>query len=303
MKVGIVLVTFNRIKDLQKTLLAYEKQIVAPEFVLVVDNNSTDGTKEYLKEWKNTHSDFKHYVLSLPQNIGGSGGFYMGMKEALKLECDWIFVADDDAVPDSSMLKELIDFKNRHKEKMEHVSALCTSVNNRGKCAGIHRCRIKRSFLGCFESYVPEEEYTKEYFEIDIYSFVGTMIRRDALEKAGLARKEFFIYNDDYEHAIRIGKTGQIICVPKSIMYHVDNLNYSREATWRDYYATRNGVIMHLEHFGIYAGIMRALRRLAVGIAAFNFPKIKVICIGIKDGFMRKTGIHHNYKPGWKVGK
>ena len=126
---------------------------------------------------------------------------------------------------------------------------------------------------------------------------------RDALEKAGLARKEFFIYNDDYEHAIRIGKTGQIICVPKSIMYHVDNLNYSREATWRDYYATRNGVIMHLEHFGIYAGIMRALRRLAVGIAAFNFPKIKVICIGIKDGFMRKTGIHHNYKPGWKVGK
>lgn len=303
MKVGIVLVTFNRIDDLKKTLLAYDSQIVKPQFVLVVDNNSTDGTKEYLNEWEKQSSEFCHYVLSLSENIGGSGGFYMGMKEALNHQCDWIFVADDDAVPHKAMLKELVDFSNTHMEEMDQISALCTSVNNKGKCSGIHRCRIRKSILGYFESYVSEEEYEKEYFEIDIYSFVGTMIRKSALEKAGLARKEFFIYNDDYEHAVRVGKTGRIICVPKAIMYHVDNLNYSREATWRDYYATRNGIIMHLEHFGVYAGLVRALRRLAVGIVSLNFQKIKVICIGIKDGFIGKTGIHACYKPGWKVSK
>lgn len=303
MKIGIVLVTYNRIIDLKNTLRAYEEQNVKPEFVLVVDNNSSDGTKDYLDEWEKQSKDFKHSVLRLTENIGGSGGFYMGMKEAMNTDCDWIFVADDDAVPHPMMLNELVDFANSHVDMMENVSALCTAVNNKGKYSGIHRCRIRKNIWGYLESYVPENEYKKEYFEIDIYSFVGTMIRKSALMQAGLARKDFFIYNDDYEHAIRVAKTGKIICVTKSIMYHVDNLNYSREASWRDYYATRNGVIMHLEHFGTYAGFMRAFRRLIVGITSVNWKKMKVICCGIKDGYMRKTGIHPLYKPGWKASK
>ena len=241
--------------------------------------------------------------MILKENIGGSGGFHVGMEEALKSGCDWIFVADDDAVPHKDMLAELISFAKGHPDEMKNVAALCTSVNNQGHCSGVHRCWLKKGILGCIESFVPESEYNKESFYIDVYSFVGTMLRKEALKKAGIARKDFFIYNDDYEHAVRIGKTGKIICVPSSVMYHIDNLNYDREASWRDYYATRNGVIMHLEHFGKYAGFMRSLRRLAVGILSFNVQKIKVIWTGIRDGYAGKCGIHPIYKPGWKAGK
>ena len=303
MDIGIVLVTFNRLEKLKLTLNGYENQTIPPSFVLVVDNHSDDGTCEYLRCWEKQSGVFQHIVVTLAQNSGGSGGFYTGMKKALALNCSWIFVADDDAIPEKDMLSKLVAFAHTHQKEMRKVSALCTAVDNHGRHSGIHRCRLKRGILGYIESYVPEKEYKKSFFYFDIYSFVGCMLRREALEKAGLARKDFFIYSDDYEHAVRINKTGKIICVPSSVMYHTDNLEYTREATWRDYYATRNAVIMHLKHFGKYAGFMRALRRLAVGILSLNPQKIKIICIAIKDGYCNRCGIHPVYKPGWKAGK
>lgn len=300
MNIGIVLVTFNRLNDLKKTLAAYEAQTVAPSFVMVVDNKSTDGTDQYLTEWAAQEKRFSHKVLSLSENMGGSGGFYAGMAAALKTDCDWVFVADDDAVPHADMLERLISFAETHPKETDEAAALCTSVNNQGRREGIHRCRIEKSVMGYWEKYIPESEYKKEFFYADIYSFVGAMIRRSALEKGGLAREDFFIYNDDYEHAVRISKVGKIICVPSSVMDHIDNLNYEKQATWRDYYATRNAVIMHRTHFGVYAGVTRALRRLLVAFSTLNPEKIKVVWIGIMDGYTEKTGKHPVYRPGWK---
>jgi len=300
MKIGIVLVTFNRLQDLKKTLSAYEAQEYAPHFVLVVDNKSTDGTDAYLDLWAKEAGAFERQVLTLPENMGGSGGFYAGMKKALEKDLEWVFVADDDAVPHTDMLKKMVEFAEAQPDLVKDASALCTSVYNRDHFEGIHRCRIQKSVLGCMEAFVPEAEYQKPWFYCDIYSFVGTMIKRSALEKAGLAREDFFIYNDDYEHAVRVGKTGKIICVPSSVMDHVDNLNYEKAATWRDYYATRNAVIMHRTHFGAYAGFARAMRRLAVALSTFNGEKIRVIWTGIRDGYNEKTGKHPVYVPGWK---
>ena len=52
MKIGVVIVTYNRLEKLKIALKSYEKQSFKPQYILVVNNNSTDGTLEYLKEWK-----------------------------------------------------------------------------------------------------------------------------------------------------------------------------------------------------------------------------------------------------------
>lgn len=299
MKIAVVIVTYNRIQDLKKTLKAYEAQTVLPDVVLVVDNCSTDGTGEYLDTWSAEKKGFEARVISLPTNQGGSGGFSHGMTEALKTDCDWVFVADDDAVPRRDVFEKLVSFCENNPELAEEAAAICTAVYNRDHNSGIHRCMLKKTPFGMFEAYVPESWYSKDYFEFDIYSFVGTMIKSSALREAGVARKDFFIYNDDYEHAVRVRKCGKLICVPAAVLDHVDNLTYSKDATWRDYYGTRNGIIMHKTHFGSYAAFWRAMRRLAVGISSCNPEKLKVIWTAILDGFHEKTGIHPVYKPGW----
>ena len=126
------------------------------------------------------------------------------------------------------------------------------------------------------------------------------MMKRSALEKAGLPRKDYFIYNDDYEHSVRLAKTGKIVCVPQAVFYHKDNFVYEKKASWRDYYATRNAVEMYLNHFGRFYGALRALRRLAVSLTSLNPTKVRVICDGISDAYKGNMDISPKYYPGWK---
>lgn len=295
--VAAVIVTYNRLEWLKKTLSAYEGQSCPPERVIVVNNCSSDGTDVYLHAWEHARHPFEALVVQLDANLGGSGGFYYGIQRALESDCDWVLVGDDDAVPDADAVHILKGYVASH--DMDGISAVCTAVNNDGRSEGIHRCRLRKTLLGYIERYVPEEEYSAD-FTCDIYSFVGVMMKRSALELAGLPRKDFFIYNDDYEHSVRLSKTGKIVCVPQAVFYHRDNLVYEKKATWRDYYATRNAVVMHSTHFGKLYGALRGLRRLAVALTSRNPVKVRVICDGISDAHKGKLGISEKYYPGWK---
>ena len=50
-RIGVVIVTYNRKEKLRKAIQCYEEQEYKPRFIVVVDNNSTDGTKEFLLDW------------------------------------------------------------------------------------------------------------------------------------------------------------------------------------------------------------------------------------------------------------
>lgn len=301
-KAGVVLVTYNRLQELKKSLPCYEKQTKKPVYMIVVDNCSNDGTKEFLEGWENQDCGIIKKVITLPENRGGSGGFYAGLKEASERnDVDWIWVADDDAFPELYDFEEAAKFVDTHPDLMKEVSALCGTVEYEGHIAAVQRERFKKTPFGTYDIGIPEKEFReKEYFDIDLYSFVGTFMRYDALLKAGLPREDFFIYNDDYEHAVRMSKQGRLICVPKIRIEHRDNYMYNHIATWRDYYATRNVVIMYKEHFDKKSMNLRALRRIAVAYTSFNKMKIKVVKDGVKDGKAGKTGLHPVYRPGWK---
>ena len=299
MDICVVLVTFNRKDDLQKTLAAYEGQTHLPRAVIVVDNHSTDGTDQMLARWQVQESEIAHIVVTLPENVGGSGGFAAGLSKALELEHEWVFVSDDDALPQADALQQLADFCERSPELAAQCAALCGSVDTGEGYALGHRCRIQRGAMGRVDQPVPAAEYEKEYFEVDFFSYIGTCIRRSALEKVGVTRKEFFIYSDDFEHALRVRQCGKLFCLPRSVLCHQGNTPYSKNASWRDYYETRNVLIMYLEHFGKTAFRRRARMRLLTGLRSLNPTKIKVIKEGIRDAKAGKTGLHPVYRPGW----
>ncbi|MBE5886831.1 MAG: glycosyltransferase [Lachnospiraceae bacterium] len=301
-KAGVVLVTYNRLQELKKSLPCYEKQTKKPVYMIVVDNCSNDGTKEFLEKWENEDCGIIKKVITLPENRGGSGGFYAGLKEAsVRTDADWIWVADDDAFPELYDFEKAELFVENHAELMKEVSAFCGMCEYEGRVASVQRARFSKTVLGRHEVPIKESEYrTKEFFEIDLYSFVGTFLRRDALLKAGLPREDFFIYQDDYEHAVRMGKQGKLLCVPEILIHHKDNYMYNREVSWRDYYATRNIVILYKTHIDKKSLRLRILRRLLAAYSSGNKMKIKVIKEAIADGKAEKTGIHPVYKPGWK---
>ena len=185
-------------------------------------------------------------MLRLSTNTGGAGGFYEGMRYAVEnLQTDWIWVSDDDAYPRADALKVLSDYYSGLSiEEQNKIVSLCAAIYNAGKIHAAHRHHLKvtRFKVKLYSSV--DEEYQQKAFPIDIFSYVGTMIKTDALKKAGLDRKEFFIYCDDQEHAIRLGRYGKIICVPNSIVDHDTPPHNPNVVDWGRYYKKRNDLLM-----------------------------------------------------------
>ena len=99
MRLYAVIVTFNRLERLKKTIEITLAE--NPEGVLVVNNASTDGTAEWLCSFE----DNRLKVLDLPENKGGAGGFHAGFKWIVEnTSAEWLVCYDDDAYPQTGAL-------------------------------------------------------------------------------------------------------------------------------------------------------------------------------------------------------
>lgn len=300
--IGVVIVTFNRKNDLQKALKCYEEQSVPPKYLVVVDNNSTDGTDEILKEWSQTKNNFEKYLISLPQNIGGSGGFYTGLEKAMDLEADWIWVADDDAFPENDVIEKAVKFIEKESD-IEKISAVCGAVINNGEIDLNHRRKLKCGFLTIEQLPIEKENYNKEYFDLELFSYVGSIINKNKMKKVGLPEKDYFIFYDDTEHSLRLADVGRIVCVPEIKIYHnvpiePDNIN------WKSYYSIRNRLNFIKRHFP-KRYYLYLLNKLKVSIFARKVLKpdkvyISLIKSAVNDEINGNLGLNNVYKPGWK---
>lgn len=97
MKIIAVVVTYNRLELLKRSMdcLRQNKPLSA---IIVVNNGSTDGTRE----WLDKQDDL---TVIHQSNVGGSGGFYTGIEAAYAKNADWIWCMDDDVFPRADCLE------------------------------------------------------------------------------------------------------------------------------------------------------------------------------------------------------
>ena len=92
---AVVVVTFNRAELLDRMLDGLAAQTHQPDAVIVIDNCSTDHTREVL----DARTDLPLHVTTTASNLGGAGGFHIGMRAAYDAGWDRIWLMDDDVVP------------------------------------------------------------------------------------------------------------------------------------------------------------------------------------------------------------
>lgn len=307
----IVIVTFNRLSKLKKALLCYEEQTQSFRNLIVVDNCSNDGTKEYLDEWKHHETTFRKIVIHSSENVGGAGGFYLGQKKAMELGADWVFVADDDAYAAPTMVEEFYKFVNKH--DCLKLSAICATVRNMdGSIAEYHRDRYEivngtNWFYKEFKRvHIAEEEYGQEYFTIDLLSYVGSFINANAMRMYGLVNPKYFIFFDDSEHSLRLKKFGEILVVPKIRISHEGGIAQTRKEviSWRNYYEIRNSTRMLLKHFPrttIHSVLVEVRRVLGRMIHKSETNELDLLIeTAVIDAALGRLGMHKKYRPGWE---
>lgn len=311
MKIGVVIVTYNRLDKLKIALESYERQTFKPKYILVVNNNSTDNTKEYLNNWKQDNSKIEKIVVNLDKNTGGSGGFYEGLRNSLELDLDWVWVADDDAYPDKNAFNLANEYIETHME--DNLSAICGTVyKSDGKTIDCsHRRNIyTKPFHRIAQPYSKNKDYDKAEFEINGFSYVGTMINKEKLLQTELTQKDYFIYYDDTEHSYRLSKLGKIICIPKiKIIHDAPHSDMSQIVKWKLYYLVRNTLDFIRTNFNEKYFKEACIEvPLKFKVAVFLFGKDKkygyqMINTAVEDAKMGKTGLHEIYKPGWDPNK
>lgn len=310
-RVTVVLVTFNRLEKLKIALSCYEKQTYKIERLIIVDNCSSDGTIDFLKEWIDIKADFDKDVVYLSENTGGAGGFGAGMDYALdlvnlmQLKTDWILVSDDDAFPnDDAIEKMIVYYQNQEEKRQNEIVALSSAVVNHGQIHESHRSRVERDFFRVRFVGVDKDYYNEDGFEIDLFSYVGTMIKVSALKRVGTTLRELFIYGDDNEHSLRLRKLGKLICVPSSIFVHDTPGVETRKIGWHNYYNRRNQLYILKKHFPLKYFINRFLKRYVLDISVLSKNTVeekKLFKTAQKDALRNKLGKHPVYKPGFVI--
>ncbi|MBR5595929.1 MAG: glycosyltransferase [Lachnospiraceae bacterium] len=309
MNICVVLVTYNRIDLLKEALNCYNKQTFLPKYIIVVDNGSIDGTKEYLEEWFHEKASFEKIILYTGSNLGGAGGFSVGIKRALITDADFIFLADDDAFAEPKALEYLDKFYSSYSDK-DSIGAITTSVINCGEYAKGHRRVIRKGLFSIKEESVSAKLYNEDYFEIDQLSFVGAMIKKTVIQEIGTPIAEYFFQYDDIEYSERIRIKGYtIICVPQSRMHHntgIDNIKFS----WKNYYAARNRLNYAKKYFCkpnyLYYIIVYYIKNcsmIARVLKKRTDAEIRMFKIAAKDAKIDNLGLNSIYKPGVDIEK
>ncbi|MBA4018961.1 MAG: dTDP-rhamnosyl transferase rfbF [Pirellula sp.] len=204
-RIAAIVVTFNRVALLQECVQAVRSQTRRPDEIIVVDNSSTDGTRE----WLDVQPDL---TVVRQENLGSSGGQQTGIKTAFQKGHDWFWCMDDDTIPCSDALEQMMAAPYFQAADTGCLSSLV--LGRDGKIFGSDYLQPAASANWALSV------LHDQCIRVRIATFVSLLVRREAVEKMGLPIKELFLMRDDWEFTDRIARQFKNYCVLTSRVIH-----------------------------------------------------------------------------------
>ncbi len=242
--IATVVVTYNRADKLEKNLQSLLAQSHICDYVIVVNNASSDEGKTLSVIQKLSEQHPQIISINLDENMGGAGGFYTGIKKAYELNADYVWIMDDDCYPEDKALAHLLkayDFFNQNNL-------------DKPRFAASHVLWSDRQFSNA-NPLSPRNDWSRYYSTENPYallkaaSFVSVLVPMEFIKQYGLPIKEYFIWFDDVEFTQRLSERGRFygIGVIDSIVIHdsaeniaADFSHISLENIWKYEYNIRN---------------------------------------------------------------
>ena len=307
LSIASVTVAYNGADALPQHLQSLKRQSRKLNEIVIVDNASVDGTVALLaKEYPETT------VLPLARNTGVGGGLRAGLSyAALKKKHDWVWIFDQDSMPEADALERLLAGVE-YLQGSEHNPAVLAPV-----CVHPQSGMIFHGMAWRGARLVPTEaDADRPVTLVDSVISSGSLMHREALETAGLPREDFFMDFVDHEHCLRMRRYGfDIAVVRDSHLHHAQGepskFNFlgrtkywSDHVPWREYYITRNEIFTMWKYYprlAVKALLLCRLARHAAGVLLFGKNKLDCLCMmgrGIADGRAGRLGIHENIHGG-----
>lgn len=197
-----VVVTHRRPDELAKSLEAVSAQSRALDHLVVVDNDFSDSGDARVAELV-AGQPIPTTYLGSRRNLGGAGGFALGMLHALAIGADWVWLADDDGRPlDSEVLGTLLACAAKH--RLAEVSPMVCDMDDPDRLA----FPLRRGLLWRRRVDELRTEVSDDLLPGIASLFNGALFAASTLEAIGVPDLRLFVRGDETELHRRLVRSG-----------------------------------------------------------------------------------------------
>ena len=180
---------------------------------MLVDNGSSDDSSRLLEK---EFPDIK--IVDLKENLGFAGGNNVGLEYAVKEEIPFILLLNNDTiVQNGDFLGKLVHVL----EEVQNVGAVGPAVEQTDgniQLSILPYPNIGNTIINSLGLYHPDHN-KRQY--VDSIAGCCVLVRREAIEQAGLLDDNYFMYGEETEWFFRIRKKGwKVLFLPEESIIH-----------------------------------------------------------------------------------
>ena len=267
--VSVILVNYNGSQDTISCIESVKESNNKDYRVIVVDNNSSDDSYDYLNGMK---EKFGFLLLRARENRGFSAGNNLGIKKAIELGTDYIWLLNNDTIITSTTIDELIQGFNFSSRCGATIGKILYERNRdviwyAGGSIDLTTART--------EHWKYNEKNTDGSIKKALVSFAtgcSLFMSYNAFEKIGFLDEDYFLYEEDADYSIRFIETGvDMVYCPEAIIYHKVSSSTGIASPNTQFYMVRNKFLLIQKH---YRGLRKAIAYL-YNVAQMAFRCVK----------------------------
>ncbi len=301
--VAALVVTYNRFDLLSLTIQALLAQTRQVDAIVLLDNGSTDGTYEKLLASGLDLSRVDY--VRLEPNRGPARGFWQGMSYAHAGGADWVWVMDDDVLPDPDCLETMLAAlpKLPPVEGIGYLQSRVVGEDGRSQNTPEVAWRTDGT------NYPDWERLLKDgIVAISKAALTSTLVPRTTLDRFAPSAPDFYMWGEDSDFTLRVTAELPAFMIGASRAVHLRKIakpvspmtetDPARLRLMR--HKCRNNVYIRMRYYGFWSALECAwgaggqfLRALARG----NLAAARALFAGTLSALWFRPRLHRTADP------